>query len=67
MLAWSDWQDPMDKETTMDTNRLQIPGRLGRWGLGAALFAALAMMGCEGTMPQLGGAKTPVTGAAGPP
>ena len=49
----------------MDTNRLQIPGRLGRWGLGAALFAALAMMGCEGTMPQLGGAKTPVTGAAG--
>ncbi|MGD2063534.1 MAG: CsgG/HfaB family protein [Nitrospirota bacterium] len=49
----------------MDTNRWDVAGRLGRWGVGAAVIAALGLAGCQGTMPQLGGSKSTVSGAAG--
>jgi curli biogenesis system outer membrane secretion channel CsgG len=55
----------MHEEKTMDAHQLQIAGRLGQWGLAAALFAALGMAGCQGTMPQLGGSQSTVSGAAG--
>jgi curli biogenesis system outer membrane secretion channel CsgG len=47
----------------MEAKRVHVAG--SHWGLGAALIAALGVAGCQGTMPQLGGPQSTVTGAAG--
>jgi len=47
----------------MEAKRVHVAG--SHWGLVAALIAALGVAGCQGTMPQLGGSKSTVTGAAG--
>jgi Curli production assembly/transport component CsgG len=49
----------------MKTKRLIVAKSFTRWYMSLVLMAALGLVGCEGTMPTLGGSKSTVTGAAG--